>query len=275
MKEIIFRGKCKYNGQWIYGSLLSVGEARYIYHHNYIDLDDIDVGRGFEEVIPETVGQYTGLKDKNRISIYEGDILQTELFKKINTIHIVEWIEKEARFTDYDPKEEFEVIGNIYDNPELLEGEINMNYKIEKEGTYKGFDYFVIALEGGYRCGYVTIEKNHKLYEKDYDSVNFNVHGGLIFSNFSPVDKKDRWLLGFDCAHFGDAKDESIMNPFYLKIYKEYKQLIEMNKETGLDLVRDHMNCNELFKDTTETIRTTEYVENECQKLIDQILKDK
>lgn len=127
MREILFRGKPlgKLHGKFIYGSLGVIDTALCaIYHCFEFKADEmqlVDIG---------TVGQYTGLTDKNGEKIFEGDIL-----KNIESNEIVAICYSGCSFcyshngTIYgiDDSEtglemnEWEVIGNIHDNPELLE----------------------------------------------------------------------------------------------------------------------------------------------------------
>ena len=131
MREILFRGKRTDNGKWECGDLLSPNEFNAIPHIVYIDyLNEYgDIGEISTPVIPETVGQYTGLTDKNGVRIFEGDIVS--LVKHNGLIYKV--VYEPCRFElvnskdincfvlDIYKSEDIEVIGNIHD-PELLEG---------------------------------------------------------------------------------------------------------------------------------------------------------
>lgn len=145
MREILFKGKRKDNGEWVEGHLLwyEDGRARIIPRHTDIfcyENDENTIQTIAYEVIPETVGQYTGLTDKNGKKIFEGDIVHLyagehsiSRYKGIDYNALV--IFRDGGFCAIDGTEEdyalrrynfvsqnlyCEVIGNIHDNPELL-----------------------------------------------------------------------------------------------------------------------------------------------------------
>ena len=139
MREIKFRGKRIDNNEWFYG---------YLWVNNTVTRETvyiIDEQGDMYQVDPETVGQYTGLKDKNNKEIYDGDILQTDIYPGENYCieiavdedpphnFIYGWRKKpnalvrgisDGIYTILGSGRNFKdsvVIGNIYDNPELLE----------------------------------------------------------------------------------------------------------------------------------------------------------
>ena len=126
MREILFRGKRIDNGEWVEGSLLAWpdGSAEICYDNPENDDEFLK-----SIVYPETVGQYTGLTDKNGKKIFEGDIV--DIIPENEEVGIIEWADDEAMFmlnsdgwyANFDNyySSDVEVIGNIHDNPELLE----------------------------------------------------------------------------------------------------------------------------------------------------------
>lgn len=127
MREILFRGKGdkKYNdGMWYFGVPIRCYDGDW----------QICTNNSKRTVIPETIGQYTGLADKNGTKIFEGDIVKRFWFGKM-CIYQIDYDNGLARFIGragmifkasfYYDSEEFEVVGNIYDNPELLGGNNN------------------------------------------------------------------------------------------------------------------------------------------------------
>lgn len=145
MREIKFRGKNLNTKDWVYGDLLqwNDGETAIGVHGQFID-DGYHFNENYDKtpyVDETTVGQYTGLKDKNGKEIYEGDIISVNGKYPKLIRYIDEWAsyclanltdldcDLKTRYwhqvspcwwTDY--KREIKVIGNVYDNPELLKG---------------------------------------------------------------------------------------------------------------------------------------------------------
>jgi uncharacterized phage protein (TIGR01671 family) len=138
MREILFRGKkdiVKNKSAWMYGFYYFIMDMHYIVNDGV-----------YTPCIPETVGQYTGLLDKNRKKLFEGDIVKTKQYnhstrENCEFICFVEFERVSPRFvlTSLD-KDEYsycfsfataegnelisdgiEIVGNIHDNPELLE----------------------------------------------------------------------------------------------------------------------------------------------------------
>lgn len=135
MREILFKAKRKDNSKWIKGyyqkryDLLS-NEEHLIFH-----ADSYNVWE-YAEIIPETVCQFTGLCDKNGKKIWENDILMANLdesYPEDVTYKTVEWNingwgtrengSMDREYLDKFDLEHFEVVGNIFDNKELLQGE--------------------------------------------------------------------------------------------------------------------------------------------------------
>lgn len=134
MREIIFRGKRFDNGEWATGFLLPFPDGVALMYER--DLDDKEVvGTTSVDVDQKTVGEYTGLNDRECHPIYEGDILHVtslkpESFgKEMNVVveydggraaFLVRNGEKFQQLGLCELENDCVVVGNIYDNPELL-----------------------------------------------------------------------------------------------------------------------------------------------------------
>lgn len=127
MHEHKFRGRRVDNGEWAYGSLLDdFGKKTWIVN-TIQDIKDAMSDNVWFEVDPSTVGEFTGLCDKNGVEIYEGDILRDPITGNIRQIfyHPPAFILRDADSNFYWTyhADEYEVIGNVWENPDLLGGE--------------------------------------------------------------------------------------------------------------------------------------------------------
>lgn len=133
MREILFRGKRLDNGEWVYGNFCmdALEQTRGLCGlDGFIRRYNTDTKRmEMYEVDRETIGQYTGLVDKNGRRIFEGDIVKSIETKETGVVQFfpehsafMVWCKSsnEVGFL-YECTSIAEVIGNIHDNPELLE----------------------------------------------------------------------------------------------------------------------------------------------------------
>lgn len=141
MREILFRGKNADNGEWVYGSYFAHQKIRLCIVRDESEVEEntqhlivqdaLACDWGFKngmqvvDVLPETVGEYTGLTDKNGKKIFEGDFIKSNSERGY-----IEYYPNDCAFDVVDDHgfcwlisemSNIEIVGNIHDNPELLE----------------------------------------------------------------------------------------------------------------------------------------------------------
>ncbi len=125
------------------------------------------------------------------------------------------------------------------------------------QGVYEGYEYEVTRNHSYFRCGYVRIPAGHPWHGKDYGQLDVDVYGGLTFADADVHCGKDgpddAWWLGFDCGHVLDRPDPDLMDD------DAKARQSEMDKLFGILYARG-------------TIRSTEFVVGECERIIHQAI---
>lgn len=142
-----------------------------------------------------------------------------------------------------------------------LTNKVYKKYKIEKDFYYKNYRCLIIAQDSGFRCGYIKIPKNNILYNKKYQNIDINIHGGLTYSSFNykgyPIKTKNKtYWIGFDCHHADDLYDLNLIN--------SNSELYDIAK-----------NLNDIMTtfNSSATLKDKNYIENELKLAVNQIIK--
>jgi len=134
---------------------------------------------------------------------------------------------------------------------------------IEGGGNYKGFEFLITFTSHGTRCGYVAIPDG---FGGSLSSIY--CHGGVTFEgrdhgakDLLPIPCNDTWI-GFDCAHYGDSNDLELAKK-YFGGGRRFDILMEIHKDVEALEVTDPFFSH----------KTYEFVEKECQYIIDQLVE--
>ena len=132
------------------------------------------------------------------------------------------------------------------------------NYKVEKEFDYRGYKCVVTGSNMGHRCGYVGLNKPTDQMQNDSYSLDVDVHGGITYGERRsdyPVESKNLFWLGFDCAHSCDGKDWELVK--------------ELNDET---IYKTLYQIENMYP-SEAPVRTFDYVEWQLKSLVDQLVE--
>ena len=131
MREILFRGKRVDKGEWTYGYYCPKPYSHFPCEATIFPSETIDRDWHGERVEPDTIGQFTGLIDCNGVKIFEGDIVkyfdswigkvEYDSDSALFAINFVDFVDGDYSYFGEVACGFCEVIGNIYDNPELME----------------------------------------------------------------------------------------------------------------------------------------------------------
>lgn len=138
-------------------------------------------------------------------------------------------------------------------------------FVVEREFEHCGLRCVVVFQDMGHRCGYVGVREDHPLYGACYgtDEIDIlDVHGGITYASDGrgqyPIESDIFWWFGFNCAHYGDLGDHTTS----LRYFPHLREQI---------MVR--MRVDEQYKYEFGSIRTLEYVENQCKLLAEQLFE--
>lgn len=149
------------------------------------------------------------------------------------------------------------------------------------EFVYNGYDALIVRHpDFGHLCGYVVIPQDHPLYGNNnymQDMNHLDVHGGITYGQFQYLTElkdnnkyKDKYLIGFDCAHTWDIQPYYDKRQVIKDIQKEYVH--ELN-----DLINKFESTLGIKKDALyekETYKNIEFVTAELKRLIDQLIQE-
>lgn len=125
---------------------------------------------------------------------------------------------------------------------------------VEKQFEYKGHDCICIFTALGVRNGYVSVDDNKDCFDYDIDChCGLSFGAGHLFDEYNP---KSALYIGFDCGHICDGHDYDTALKYGLINEKQYYNLIEMEMRLSTFL---------------QPVRSLEYVEDECRKIVDQL----
>lgn len=115
----------------------------------------------------------------------------------------------------------------------------------KKDFVYKDYKCHIIRHKTfGNLCGYIDIPLEHKLYDVHYDDIDVYVHGGLTYNGIGIDGIPSAYVIGFDCAHYGD------LSPYLEMRFPEWLRV-----------------------DSNDIYRDMDYVENELKNAVDQIIE--
>jgi hypothetical protein len=135
----------------------------------------------------------------------------------------------------------------------------------ETRFDYKGFPCVVLFMPMGYRCGYVGLPKSHRYYDKFYDKIPADCHGGLTYSRnslFRNTDS-DTWWIGFDCGHGCDGIDIETTKKLYAEDDAAIKDVLWLEKTGYIQIVN-----------LKNPIRTLDFCIDQCKHIVEQLLSE-